>query len=551
MPKCSDCHETRSKSEFAKSQFKKPPNKWRCRSCARAAALLMEIVLLWDKNMYEESKNSASSSSNSSNNNNNNHSTMNTSNNNSGTQTPTEEATSLSMNPPPLPVSLPTMTNTTITAASATVEGTETASLFETAAAGGGGGGGGGGGEQGQGLHGGSGGNHPNSNNTSRNSTVVVHRTKRQRQPQRRQHRTDPEKNQHTTSSSLSSSPVSSTRSNTTTTNFYTPTAVMSNLVLSTSSSSSSSSPVTALMVPTGIVTEKNKILSGSPSSLQDPQDECVICCYPFPLKEEETTYKGCCGQLICNGCIIAQERTLIIGTNVKKPIAGSKEEELEFLTMLAPEHECVKKPITGSEEEERELRESDDSEELDILCPFCRARPSNNDEERLKRLHTRIKHEDPEAMNMLGGYYEGGKKGLPKNLKKAKELYKRSYDLGNPTAAFNLSLLHDEHIPDEVPTKHYTEEGARRGHVGCMCRLADIAYDSGKYEEATRLYMTAARSGDETAMEAIMGYCYQNRDVSKDDIDTTLRAHKAVIDTGKNEAREYAMRHKAFLKKN
>ena len=39
MPKCSDCHETRSKSEFAKSQFKKPPNKWRCRSCARAAAV--------------------------------------------------------------------------------------------------------------------------------------------------------------------------------------------------------------------------------------------------------------------------------------------------------------------------------------------------------------------------------------------------------------------------------------------------------------------------------------------------------------------------------
>ena len=42
-------------------------------------------------------------------------------------------------------------------------------------------------------------------------------------------------------------------------------------------------------------------------------------------------------GVLICWDCIIAERRTLIIGTNVKKLIqqGSSKEEELEFMSAL------------------------------------------------------------------------------------------------------------------------------------------------------------------------------------------------------------------------
>ena len=95
------------------------------------------------------------------------------------------------------------------------------------------------------------------------------------------------------------------------------------------------------------------------PPSIPDPQneDECVLCCYPFPLKENGSCYKSCCGELICQGCIIAQKRTLIIGTDVKKPIAGSKEEDLEFITIL-------------------------ESAEQMMVCPFCRAKSPTNDKE-------------------------------------------------------------------------------------------------------------------------------------------------------------------------
>ena len=64
-----------------------------------------------------------------------------------------------------------------------------------------------------------------------------------------------------------------------------------------------------------------------SPST-EDPQDdECVLCCYPLPLDLDGSVYHECCGELICCGCIIAQKHTLIIGENVKQPIAGSKGE--------------------------------------------------------------------------------------------------------------------------------------------------------------------------------------------------------------------------------
>jgi len=67
-------------------------------------------------------------------------------------------------------------------------------------------------------------------------------------------------------------------------------------------------------------------------------------------------------------GCIITtQQRTRIIGTNVKKLIAGSREEELEFRTIL--------------ESEQR----------WGAVCPFCRSRAPRNSNENLTRLWERI----------------------------------------------------------------------------------------------------------------------------------------------------------------
>ena len=300
--------------------------------------------------------------------------------------------------------------------------------------------------------------------------------------------------------------------------------------------SSSLSSPVTP---STGIVTEngscQNALMTmvsppppveaaaaaaaaeAQPPSIPDPQDECVLCCYPLPLKRDESVYKVCCGEVICYGCIIAQRRTLIIGMNVKKPIKGSTEEELEFKTIL-----CAK---------------------LRVVCPFCRARSSKK-EELLKRLHTRInKYKDPIAMRILGTYYNEGEYGLSKNPKKAEELLKRSYDLGDPTAAIFLAELYSEHIPDQARELKCLEEGARRGNCFCMRILACKADRSGNYKEVKRLSIAAACSGDDQAMYNLMEYF----PTPSNDIKTTRHAHKAANDKVKSEPREYAMRYKVF----
>ena len=261
-------------------------------------------------------------------------------------------------------------------------------------------------------------------------------------------------------------------------------------------------------------------------TSTEDPDDECVLCCYPLSLKENESSYYPCCGQTICNGCIVAQQRTLIIGTNVKKPIKGSKEEELEFMTILASEKVMV--------------------------CPFCRAEDSTNNKEVLKRLWEQIdEYKDPQAMLALGVFYREGEHGLSKNLKKAEELYQQAYDLGARFAAYNLAKLYTEEIPDEARMMKYLEEGVKRGNTHCNNHLGFLAAKSGKHEEAKRQFMTAACFGHDTAMNNLM-VCYRapGSVVPKDDLTTALRAHKAINDARKSEPREYAIRHKALEKK-
>ena len=255
--------------------------------------------------------------------------------------------------------------------------------------------------------------------------------------------------------------------------------------------------------------------------STEDPQDdECVLCAYPLPLNWDASLYKECCGEQICIGCIIAQKRTLIIGTDVNKPIKGSKEEKDEFMTIILTERTCV--------------------------CPFCRTEESTNKKETLKRFWERIdEYNDPTAMNELGSIYLEGKYGLSKNLTKAEELFKRSYDLGNPTAAQRLFELYNHHIPDadKVLMMKYLEEGARRGSAHSNYNLARFAcLDSNRGEEKRRLMMVA-RCGHDEAMGNLM-VCYRQGLLSKEDLATTLRAHKAANDQGRSEPREYAMRY-------
>ena len=98
-----------------------------------------------------------------------------------------------------------------------------------------------------------------------------------------------------------------------------------------------------------------------------------------------------------------------------------------------------------------------------------------------------------------------------------------------------------------------YLKEGIKRGNAQCMTNLGVYyASQSGNHEEAKRHLMTAARSGHDNAMHNLMvNYRSPGSVVSKDDLATTLRAHKAISDYKRtSEPRKYARRHKVFEEK-
>ena len=96
-------------------------------------------------------------------------------------------------------------------------------------------------------------------------------------------------------------------------------------------------------------------------------------------------------------------------------------------------------------------------------------------------------------VMLVMGSCYFHGRKGLSKNLKKAEELYQQAYDLGDPTAVYNLTLQHDGHIHDEALMMECLREGVKREDASFTISSAIRAAESGDHEEAKRLFMTAA----------------------------------------------------------
>ena len=110
--------------------------------------------------------------------------------------------------------------------------------------------------------------------------------------------------------------------------------------------------------------------------------------------------------------------------------------------------------------------------------------------------------------MNLIGSCYVIGTHGRSKKRKKAEELLQRASDLGDLTAAHGLAELYryTNHFPDQVCImKYIIEEGATRGNTHCNNFLAIRAAQSGNHEEAKRHFMTAARSGDDQAIQNLM----------------------------------------------
>ena len=219
-------------------------------------------------------------------------------------------------------------------------------------------------------------------------------------------------------------------------------------------------------------------------------REECPICLVPLINGNKTESFMACCGKSICIGCIYAME-----------------------------------------------MSEGKD------LCAFCRTPQPCSAEEQIKRLHKLMDKGNANAFGALGGCYFNGTHGIPRDERKATELWLKAGELGCAETYYNLGNSYREGRGVEVDmkkAKHYFELAAMSGYVPARHNLGCLEEEAGNHHRATRHYIIAAKAGDEETLEGVkLGY--KHGLVTKDEYASTLRAHQKIQDEMKSNAREKA----------
>jgi len=225
------------------------------------------------------------------------------------------------------------------------------------------------------------------------------------------------------------------------------------------------------------------------------PKDDCPICFLRLPSLNSGSTYKSCCGKLICSGCSYA-------------PVYDDR----------------------GNEVDEEK-------------CPFCRTPNPIIEEEARKRIKTRVDMKDARAMFNGGCYYYQGTNGFIQSYTKALELYHQAAELGQATASSCIGYAYSIGQGVEVDKKkanHYYELAAMGGCEGARYNLGLVEEKAGNFDRAIKHYMIAVRSGNSQSLEAIK-QLYTNEHATKEDYTTTLRLYQAYLGEIKSTQRDKA----------
>ena len=158
-----------------------------------------------------------------------------------------------------------------------------------------------------------------------------------------------------------------------------------------------------------------------------------------------------------------------------------------------------------------------------------------------------RVKMNDPAAILQEGikHYNEGDSRSAIEYLTKAAEL-------GIADAHCKLAIMyrHCEGVEkDDGKFIHHMEEAAIGGHPDARHALGIQEWNkNGNIERAVKHWIIAATQGDDKSMKELMAQ-FRNGYVSKDDLTTTLRAHKAAVDATKSPQRVLAGKIKQIKK--
>mgnify|MGYP000938486791 CR=1 FL=1 len=133
---------------------------------------------------------------------------------------------------------------------------------------------------------------------------------------------------------------------------------------------------------------------------------------------------------------------------------------------------------------------------------------------------------------------------GLPQDLSKANELWRKAADLGCAGACLSLGISYRNGRGvemDKKKAKHYYELAAMNGSVKARYNVGCIEGKAGNNHRAKKHFILAARAGDKHSLDNVKA-SFVHGIVTKDEYENTLRAYHKIHDEMKSDMRDKAL---------
>ena len=170
--------------------------------------------------------------------------------------------------------------------------------------------------------------------------------------------------------------------------------------------------------------------------------------------------------------------------------------------------------------------------------CPFCRETANDDEDEDRKRVMKRVKANDPAAL-----CFEGKNRYNIEDYGSALKYLTKAAELGDVVGHYELSYMYNKGDGVEMDKEkmvYHLEEAAIGGHPRARYILAAVEEEIGNAERAVKHLIIAANLGFKESMKALWTH-YSWGNITKEDLDATLRTHHAALDAMKSSQREEA----------
>ena len=232
------------------------------------------------------------------------------------------------------------------------------------------------------------------------------------------------------------------------------------------------------------------ELLFKEPPTLED----CPICFQRLPMLLSGRKWYGCCGKILCTGCVFA-------------PVYDDKGNVITEKT-----------------------------------CPFCRTPLPTSEEEIAQRIQKRIKLNDANAIYYLGSCYAIGD-GYPQDYVKALELWHQAGKLGSAEAYHSIGVFYANGDGVEVDKKkavHYYELAAMGGNALARHNLGMIEGQTFNFDRALKHWMISVRGGSKKSLDNIQRLYFIGQ-ATKDEYTKALQAYQTYLGGIKSDQRDKA----------